>query len=233
MPMQPNTMRQQVFTEEASCKVCSSLRSDSPLWYDKPLLETDHFFAIPSLGSLVPGWLLVLPKEHYLSVSRIDTPLRAELGGLLYEAADLIGGLFGPATVFEHGASHRGSKVGCGVDHAHVHVVPLPFSLAAVALEDPTTRWTHHAYGPHEVHGQSEDYLLVSEDLNSCLITHKTKPVSQYFRRLIASSLGTPDLYDYNTNHCLDNMRTTVERVREDQAVPTSLRPIFYTADPA
>ena len=41
-----------------------------------------------------------------------------------------------PVTMFEHGASHTGSIMGCGVDHAHVHLVPLDFNLAEEAVSE-------------------------------------------------------------------------------------------------
>src|SRR6185503_1320171 len=38
---------------------------------------------------------------------------------------------YGAVGAFEHGPSAASRTVGCGVDHAHLHLVPLQFDLAA------------------------------------------------------------------------------------------------------
>jgi hypothetical protein len=43
------------------------------------LFETDEFVVVPSLGSLVEGWLLIVSKEHYLCMAEAPPSLIDEL----------------------------------------------------------------------------------------------------------------------------------------------------------
>jgi len=54
------------------CRMCANLNAPTlhRIW-DRPLLGSDHFVAIPSLGSLVRGWLLVVPRCHYLNLAKL------------------------------------------------------------------------------------------------------------------------------------------------------------------
>src|SRR5689334_5777564 len=57
------------------CRFCVDNVSISAVdpW-DRPLLSTDNFYVVPSLGSLVEGWLLVIPKDHVISAAALDGP---------------------------------------------------------------------------------------------------------------------------------------------------------------
>ena len=48
-------------------------------------------------------------------------------------ARDMVEPHFGPATIFESGPAAEATELGCGVDHVHFHIVPLGFSLFALA----------------------------------------------------------------------------------------------------
>ena len=41
--------------------------------YNVRLYETENFAVIPSLGSIVEGWLLIIPKKHYLSYGYLSS----------------------------------------------------------------------------------------------------------------------------------------------------------------
>src|ERR1039458_10394749 len=102
------------------------------LW-DTSLFESRNFVAIPTVGALVEGWLLVVPRTPILSFARLSTPLFSELEIFLDEIIPAIQSVYGPVSVFEHGPSCAASVVGCGVDYAHLHLVPVDCDLLAGA----------------------------------------------------------------------------------------------------
>jgi diadenosine tetraphosphate (Ap4A) HIT family hydrolase len=111
------------------------------LW-DTPLFESRSFVAIPTVGALVEGWLLVVPKTAALSFARLSTGQLSELGEFLDEIVPFIESAYGPVSVFEHGPAIANSSVGCGVDYAHLHLVPTRCDLLAGAREiAPNVRW--------------------------------------------------------------------------------------------
>src|SRR3954469_4672155 len=92
------------------------------LW-DTPIFESKSFIAVPSVGALVPGWLLVVPRLEILSFVQLSRALFPEFEEFVAEVAKTLEPNYGPVSLFEHGASKKTSAVGCGVDYAHLHLV--------------------------------------------------------------------------------------------------------------
>jgi diadenosine tetraphosphate (Ap4A) HIT family hydrolase len=91
------------------------------------LADIGRLAILPSVGPLVPGHLLICPRDHVIRFASLD----AAGNGNLYEAKELVrealGRAYGvPVQFFEHGSSARGERVPCTVEHAHLHAVPLP-----------------------------------------------------------------------------------------------------------
>src|SRR3989442_10265909 len=109
-----------------NCRLCIALknRTSAEDWND-PLYESSGFVVIPSLGSLVKGWLLIVPKRHVISAAMLDEEAVAELGFITQRVAEILASHYGSAIVFEHGPSCVSREAGCGVDHAHVHMLPF------------------------------------------------------------------------------------------------------------
>ena len=98
--------------------------------YNVRLYETEHFAVIPSLGSIVEGWLLIIPKEHYLSYGYIESQaLLDELKKLIDYVGGIVKQVYGDYVIFENGAYCSNKLVGCGVDYAHIHIVPIKIDL--------------------------------------------------------------------------------------------------------
>src|ERR1017187_4678860 len=97
------------------CTLCAELESDAGRApWNEPLIETEHFTVIPSLGALVEGWLLIVPKMHFISMGALPIDLRAEADGLEHQTRSLLKAKYRkPVVGFEHGpsAAHHG-KIG-------------------------------------------------------------------------------------------------------------------------
>src|SRR3954463_3923790 len=110
-----------------SCTLCAELNSEASreVW-NRPLLETDNFAVIPSLGALIEGWVLLVPKLHCVSLGALPDTLRDEADSLeRVMRMTLRAQYHHPIVSFEHGPSASLHGTGCGVDHAHLHLVPL------------------------------------------------------------------------------------------------------------
>jgi diadenosine tetraphosphate (Ap4A) HIT family hydrolase len=158
------------------------------------LLSTDNFHVFPSIGQLVKGYLLVAPKKHYNAFDEMPTQLAGELAAVCELVRSIVSQNYGPCISFEHGA--RGpANGGCGIYHAHLHVVPLP------GIPDPIAklkeRFPHKrldalcniSYGSN----RNSPYLFC-EDFNSNRYRFSIGNLqSQYMRRLLAKAIGTKD----------------------------------------
>jgi ATP adenylyltransferase len=202
----------------SSCRFCDYLErgpDDFEQW--AIVAETEHLVAVPSVGPLVPGWLLVLPKEHVLSFGAVATDRLAVLMADVYRIAEHWQDSFGPLTWFEHGPTEDRSSVGCGVDHAHLHLVPAgQLDLLAGARELFPYLAFREVSGPEAASipvalGHSYLYLR-TENGRSWLAASQDIP-SQAFRRVIAHQQGRPDQYDWKAFQRLDAVEATLKLV--------------------
>lgn len=105
---------------------------------DTPLLRKNGLVAVPSAGSIVPGWLLVIPEEDACNSARLVASRRLDLENFLQELIALgIEAFGGPVCVWETGAASFEDSAGCGAEQAHVHV--LFGSISGSVLADQVT----------------------------------------------------------------------------------------------
>jgi ATP adenylyltransferase len=194
------------------CSFCA--RQGSRATEQTALLESDEFVAWPSLGALVEGWILVLPKAHHLSVRDLDPDAAGRFQAFLAQAAGAVRSRYGPVAIVEHGPIACGSPAGCSIDHAHAHVVPWsgslrgPLSALCPALEwravpdlKEFPAWTD----------PGAPYLLLSSVADGTLVGVAQALPSQLVRRAIAAELGEPDEFDWKRHPRVDVVRATVE----------------------
>ena len=122
-------------------KICNfCLHSGESSGRDDPhttiLDQSDNFYVVPSKGSLVAGYILIVSKQHLLSVGTLTPELLDELILLKNKTKEKLSRIFPESVVvFEHGPYTQGTTTGCGVDHLHIHLAPLDQKIVT-ALHD-------------------------------------------------------------------------------------------------
>ena len=111
--------------------------------------------------------------------------------------------------------------MGCGVDHAHLHLVPLQVDLVSEALADRSIHWEAipHWSELHQRVPEDRDYLLVSNVDSIAYVANTAPPTSQYFRKLVAKLHGMKSRWDYQTYPFAENAKSTVESFFPDNYV--------------
>ncbi len=169
---------------------------------DEPFAVNDEFVAVASIGALVEGWSLIIPKVHQLSMRNIYG--RSPFANIMESVVPPLINLYGRLIAFEHGANKEGSITACGTDHAHLHIVPLGESLLS-GLQDSGLEWIQcYASEIASMTGENE-YLFYSELYDEKELWQDPAgylhvleyPVSQFFRRLIAERRGLSEVSDY------------------------------------
>lgn len=203
-----------------TCRFCSiGAKASTASLVDKPWLEDDHYYAIASIGALVPGWSLIVPKKHsYNLVGHLEN---ADFYKFVEAAASRIERTYGSVAVFEHGSVAADSATSCGTAHAHLHLVPLTTTLSHAAVEaDSSLPWAQACIAdlPQKVLGK--EYLFVADrydrERTSGLVATLSEGRSQFFRRIIAASLGRPEEYDYKVYPQLDIATRTAIALSHD-----------------
>lgn len=183
----------------------SLLPSDTVLYRD------ESFVVCPTLGSFLPYWYLILPTEHHLNFS--DWAAQTEDRCVTAEINRIVGNVLGDDKDFmwfEHGPSKRGSVTGCGVDHAHVHVL-FGSNLSTKSILDAAASLNVEGWNRSDIadvydkrSGNSE-YLAFGNSSVGYLKNLSAPVGSQFFRRVLA--LLNDDRKDWNYKiHSHQNM---------------------------
>jgi ATP adenylyltransferase len=190
------------------------------LW-DTPLFESESFVIVPSVGALVEGWLLVVPKTPRLCFAHLDPSTFSELESFLADIVPIVQSSYGPISIFEHGSTATASPIGCGVDHAHLHLVPAECDLLAGAKQiAPNIQWSTVSAFPALRDQVCDGYWFVQQPYGSgsCNVGVCSDgiPPSQLFRKVIATSLGHPEAFDWKADLAETRIAATVERLSHD-----------------
>lgn len=182
-----------------SCKFCEI--GTEPNWsdVDRPIIEDDGYFAVSSIGGFVPGWTLIFPKDHRFNMSRDYRD--PAFNDFVLKVAAVVSKEYGRCVFFEHGAAMQDSQTGCGVNHAHFHVVPFSKSIELLAAAYRSNYvWQKTSASEIEDRCDGAEYLFCSDGFEndaSGAISILEATESQFFRKVIASAMGLDALYDY------------------------------------
>lgn len=190
-------------TTSNNCRFCAISRGDySYNEVDVPFSSNDDFMALASIGALVEGWSLVIPKRHEMSMRSYYASQ-----SFTYFANDVISKLtkcYGRIIAFEHGANQEGSITACGTDHAHLHLVPFTESLVDILKGTPLNWQRCYASEICSLAGQNE-YLFYADIINEKWDEQQGYlhilefPISQFFRKIIADRKGKTEVSDYKS----------------------------------
>lgn len=198
------------------CKFCEIGAGRHRGEVDRPVIESDDYFAVSSIGGFVPGWTLVFTKEHRFNMSRAYRD--PAFNDFVLKVIAVLGKEYGRCVFFEHGAAKLNSQTGCGVNHAHFHIVPFSKSIETLAA----------AYGSNHVWQETQaseiedccdgaEYLFCSDEFgleSRGVMSILENPESQFFRKVIASAIGLGALYDYKRYQFEELSADTAIRLR-------------------
>lgn len=183
---------------DAECDICrefagfrSAFHRLHPAISDRSLTESPSFRVTPTIRPLSPGHLLIWTKEHVSSFSSLSEHQLLELDDLI-ERLDL------PMHIsFEHGVNSA-TALNCGVDHAHLHVLPMP--LQDVPLFGERNRF--YSYSVLGGIGKDSSYIFLKQGGFYCRLisdndAEDIRFSSQYIRRYLAPFSVYKDAVDW------------------------------------
>lgn len=197
-------------TTDADCCFCSDLdgrdrqfTAHREGFFNKVCLETTNFAAFPSLSPIARGHVLIIPKYHVTSLCQVHSSDLPELRAFVADVTRTLDESSTTVVCFEHGIG-AGMTGGCGVTHAHMHLLPMPSGASSAAFSA-----IHHDYEFRALsrledmvvpRNRSRSYLLLGRGMENLNVAFDVEPPSQYMRRKIAAELGTSswDWRDYS-----------------------------------
>lgn len=212
------------------CEFCTELDQREPSRFSsiyghhvrsRIIARYKGFVAIPTLGQLFPGSLLVLPTEHIETCAQLPAN-RLEALSRFIDALTPKLRKFGDPIYFEHGSTAR-AAASCGIYHAHIHLVPLPYKLAINEIFPEHTRKTL-SLGECLTNLCAVDHYLIIGDISAALYdivsgTERQFP-SQFFRRRLTEIFSLNRYWDWRTYRGPeDDVIATIRAYQTDTAI--------------
>jgi diadenosine tetraphosphate (Ap4A) HIT family hydrolase len=147
------------FCLEAKGGISATVHRNYPELRSRTIYRSESLFAVPTVGQLFANSLLLVSNEHIERFS--DAPgLQPEVQAALSELAEIVSA-FGKPLIYEHGARCAGSG-GCGIYHAHAHIVPLPYQISLRDLVGRSGSMHTSLAGAWQMASPDEDYLVAA-----------------------------------------------------------------------
>lgn len=192
---------------------------DSKPEHDQVLLDGEDWVVVPTLGAIVPNWLIVVPRAPALNFCAWKKRLGKTPQTVLIDLCDRLELSCSDVVWFEHGPADSNSEIGCGADHAHLHIIFRPcftfkaFVEQTIALSGTT--WTKARFDEaYDVLPSEESYLVAGSGEDSILSTSVESVGSQFFRRVVGVLSDQAGVWDYRLFPHKRNIMETIVNFR-------------------
>lgn len=192
-------------------------------YLDRLVLDkTDNFMLTLALGAIVPGYVLVSPLKHALSMSALSFDAKKEYVLYLNELRDLFIKAFGSAPIiFEHGSNVIENESSNSIFHAHTHIVNHHFQDEASLIA--RLHMTRLSSVEELLSAPSNsNYISYISPANEVYYTDSCQHESQLMRRVIARDLKLGDTWNWRKYPYYENMfetakNFTLQRIKDSK----------------
>lgn len=156
---------------------------------------------MPTIGQLFAGSLLILPKRHVERFADL-TAVEMRQGNAFLEK--VLAWVSSNYVLFEHGARCV-SGGGCGIYHAHLHIVPVPthFSIEEML---PSCQTRHSSLlGAWSINRKKEEYIVACDTLGNVAsidqaVIRDKRFGSQHMRKLLVRHFSLDKPWDWRVH---------------------------------
>lgn len=208
-------------TENESCSYCAEINGNAEESFflsevaasldihSRQLFTSETFLIFPSVGALVPGHFLIVPKKHITAMAYLDKRELHELEGVISELKNLLLRIYKTKMVLmEHGSTYDRCSSGACVSHAHFHILPNEIKLSnSIHVDKEKIRISQL---DHILH-LNTDYLLYSDDCKSFYFSKAENFPSQYFRKAIFQASELKGHWNWTLDQRIEIMRQTID----------------------
>jgi hypothetical protein len=177
--------------------------------------ESKNFILMPMVGPLVPGYLLIVSKKHYLSFAHIPNDILEEAKVIQQTTSNIFEEYYCKPVFFEHGPMSDVCKGGCCSVHAHIHCAAVEVDIYSELtmhdfdivklnnLTDITTQSTKNKPYLYYENQHNNKFLIEVEDIES-----------QFIRKLIGRKIGYIDKLEWSQNIQFDWMIDIIKKLK-------------------
>lgn len=184
---------------------------------DRKIKESANWYAVPTIGCLTAGYMLLVCKQHYQSLANLNIDLYHEMLTLKSHIETIIlEKLKRPCIAFEHGSTDSNYSGANSVEHVHLHILPYPEIIW------DNLHQKYHLTNFEIVSNYEELYqkwqinppksYLFFQDINNNIYYNPNaeRMPSQFFRKCMASYYKS-DQWDWQKEYYVENFLQTLE----------------------
>lgn len=178
-----------------NCPFCLEIKDNlnNPTNKNRIIKETKNFIVIPTIGSFVDNYLLIISKKHINCFKQLNEKEFLELNDLTNWIKNINKTYFKTKTIiFEHGSFEKNNTSGKSIIHAHWHILPFSKSLLGNLLNNKSfiIKEIKSLNSLNNLEDDKNDYLYYEDINEKCYIINHQELPSQYLRKVIANSLN-------------------------------------------
>ena len=176
------------------------------------ICETKNFRVIPSVGSLLDGYVLIVTKNHINSLSELTDEQKVEYENLVSEILQIFQKVYGRTPIlFEHGTPNiQNSMSATSIIHAHSHIVNFKFKNESEILEK---------YNFISIQNfkdvKRENYIYYVSDNETKYVSYNFDSISQLMRILIANEIDKGEQYNWRKFDFKENIVTMLNKFKD------------------
>lgn len=177
------------------------------------VIETTNFACVPSVGSFVPGYVLVIPRKHFLSYLGMPDSYLFECQKIIKILETHFHNCYHSSYIlYEHGAGDENNPGGTSVVHAHLHLLPCNTEIISQCPEYQFISFTSffETVEYYRKNGHNKPYLLFRDCNATWSLSLSNNIPSQFFRKRVCDILGTPGMGDWKVFPFIENIQKTI-----------------------
>lgn len=186
---------------------------------DEVLAESASFVVKPGLGHFSLGYSLVCSRRHVPNMAALSLAELRELELVARVIVDRLEAVSGHRVVsFEHGTCSNSGAGSC-LDHAHLHLLPLPGPINPTVAPSPVYERIERLCDLQRFAERKDSYLYTDcgDNTGRAYVIRDSLP-GQYMRRLYCEHLGMPDSWDWGVFPFTEQIRQFISIYSEAAA---------------
>lgn len=197
--------------KNSECFFCQELedRTSNLIKTNRIVWETKNFVVFPTEGCFQIGYLLVMPKQHFLCFGELDSEALTELEEILEKITVYVREKSGDeCIIFEHGTRNIEKLTSTSIMHAHIHVIPSKKELVPFL---PDYCELCKVKGFSDLAKETDNYLFLRDVSGVNYIVKNDNYPAQFFRAVICKSMGISRYWNWRQFPFKENMLITLD----------------------
>ena len=190
-----------------NCKFCE-LENNI---FNTKLFESKYFFAVPTLGALVPNYILIITKRHINAMSELSLKEFDDYKEFLDYLINIFKTKFNSyPIIFEHGCPDI-EKIGVNsVSHSHTHLLNFKFKDNEKLIEE----LKFNKFDFSTLTKIKDNYIYFRDENGNDYISFEFEKISQLMRIKIAEDLNIQHCFNWKEHSFIENVEETINNFK-------------------